>query len=58
MNEINNKFLLARDKFMTEMHLRQPRFIHKVCGSFTKKTKKECKNLKKHEIHEILGKTY
>ena len=27
MNEINN-FLLAGDKFMPEMHLRQPRFMH------------------------------
>ena len=26
MNEIVNKFLLAGDKFMPEMHLRQPRF--------------------------------
>ena len=27
MNNIINKFLLAGDKFMPEMHLRQPRFI-------------------------------
>ena len=46
MNEINNKFLLARDKFMTEMHLRQPRFIHEVCGSFTKKNKERMQKLK------------
>ena len=26
MNEIVNKFLLARDKFMPEMHLKQPGF--------------------------------
>ena len=24
MNNVNNKFLLAGDKFMPEMHLRQP----------------------------------
>ena len=27
MNEIINKFLLARDKFMPEMHLKLPGFI-------------------------------
>ena len=36
MNEIVNKFLLAGDKFMSEMHLRQPRFTYSACGAFTK----------------------
>ena len=36
MNEIINKFLLAGDKFMPEMHLRQPGFTLSLCGSFTK----------------------
>ena len=36
MNEIVNKFLLAGDKFMPEMHLRQPRFTFGACGRFTK----------------------
>ena len=36
MNEIVNKFLLVGDKFMTEMHLRQPGFIYSTCGPFTK----------------------
>ena len=36
MNEIINKFLLARDKFMPEMHLRQPGFACDPCGPFTK----------------------
>ena len=36
MNEIGNKFLLARDKFMPEMHLEQPGFTYSACGSFTK----------------------
>ena len=35
MNDIINKFLLAEDKFMPEMHLRQPGFIYSACGSFT-----------------------
>ena len=36
MNEIVNKFLLAGDKFMTEMHLRQSQFVYSACGPFTK----------------------
>ena len=36
MNEVINKFLLAGDKFMPEMHLRQPRFTYIACGPFTK----------------------
>ena len=36
MNAIVNKFLLARDKFMPEMHLRQPGFTYSACGPFTK----------------------
>ena len=36
MNKIVSKFLLARDKFMPEMHLRQPGFTYNACGPFTK----------------------
>ena len=36
MNKIVNKFLLAGDKFIPEMHLRQPRFTYSTCVSFTK----------------------
>ena len=36
MNKIVNKFLLVRDKFMPEMHLRQPQFTYSACGPFTK----------------------
>ena len=35
MNNIINKFLLAGDTFMREMHLRQPGFTYNGCGSFT-----------------------
>ena len=35
MNKIINKYLLAGDKFMPEMHLRQPGFTYSACGSFT-----------------------
>ena len=35
MNNIINKFLLAGDKVMPEMHLRQPQFVYSACGPFT-----------------------
>ena len=36
MNNVINKFLLAGDKFMPEMHLRQPQFVYSACGPFTR----------------------
>ena len=36
INNIINKFLLAGDAFMPEMHLRQPQFTYSACGTFTK----------------------
>ena len=45
MNEIVNEFLLAGDKFMPEMHLKQPGFAYSACGPFTK-NKKRIKKLK------------
>ena len=36
MNEIVNKFLLAGDKFLPEMNLKQPGFTYSACGPFTK----------------------
>ena len=36
MNESVNKFLLAGDKFMPEMHLKQPSFTHSADGPFTR----------------------
>ena len=36
MNTIINKFLLVGDKFMPEMHLKQPGFTYCACGPFTK----------------------
>ena len=36
MNEIVNKFLLVGDKFMPEMHIKQPVFTYSACGPFTK----------------------
>ena len=34
MNEIINNFLLAGDKFMLEMHLKQPGFAYSASGPF------------------------
>ena len=36
MNDIINQYLLARDKLMPEMRLKQPRFPYSECGKFTK----------------------
>ena len=52
MNNVINKFLLAGDKFMPEIHLRQPQFTYSACGPFTKHEQK-FKNLKKLVIQTI-----
>ena len=49
MNEIINKFLLVGDKFMPEMHLKQPGFTYSACGPFTK-NKERIESLCKLEI--------
>ena len=36
MNNVIKNFLLAGDKFMPEMHLRQPHFVYSACGPFTR----------------------
>ena len=36
MNEIVSKFLLAGEKYMPEMYLKQPGFTYSACGPFTK----------------------
>ena len=40
MNEIVNKFLLVGDRFMPEMHLKQPSFTYSACDPFTKNKKR------------------
>ena len=55
MNKTVNKFLLTGDKFMPEMHLRQPDlFIVHVDQLL--KIKKEFKDLKKLEIQVVFTK--
>ena len=43
MNETVNKFLLAGDKCMLEMHLRQLGLIYSACWPFYKKQRKNIK---------------
>ena len=43
MNEIVNKFLLTNDKFIPEMHLKQPGCTYSPCGPFTKKKRENWK---------------
>ena len=58
MNGIVNKLLLARDKFIPEMHLKQPGFDYSACGPFTKsreriskfKEKGDTKSIYKNEL--------
>ena len=53
MNEITNKFLLAGDKFMPEMHLRQSGFTYCACGLFTKDKKRKKKRKKTQKNQDI-----
>ena len=55
MNKIISRFLLAGDKFMPEMHLKQPGFTHSACDHLLK-IKKEFRNLKKQEIQAVFTK--
>ena len=53
MNKVVNKYLLAGDMFMPELHLRQPGFTYSACGPFTKH-RKRIQNLKKQVIKAYL----
>ena len=60
MNKIINKFLLTEDKFVQELHLKQPGLTYSDCGPFTKhleriKTFRETGNLK-HLYKDKIGK--
>ena len=55
MNKVVNKFLLASDKFMPEMHLKQPGFTYNACGPFTK-DKERIQKFKKQEIQAMYTK--
>ena len=51
-----DKFLLAEDEFMPEMHLRQPGFTYSACRPFTK-NKERIQKFKESEIQNIFAKT-
>ena len=53
MNEIINRFLLAGETFIPEMHLKQPEFKYRASALFTK-NKERIKKLKKQDIQDIL----
>ena len=53
MNKIVNNLLLAGDKFMPELHLRQPEFTYSPCGSFTKHRSKIQKFSKTGDLKHI-----
>ena len=52
MNDIINKFLLAGDKFMPEMYLKQLGFTYGSCGLFAK-NKQRIQDLRRQEIQII-----
>ena len=56
MKDIKNKFLLARDKIMPEMHLRQPDLLI-VLLDYLLKPKNEYKKINKQKIQNIFIKT-
>ena len=56
MKEIVDKFLLAGDKYMPEMHLNNLDLLIALVDHLLK-TRKEFKNLKKQDIQAIFAKT-
>ena len=58
MNEIVNKFLLAGDKFIPEMHLRKPSFTYNASGPFTRNKERIQKFKETGDSRYIYGKLY
>ena len=58
MNEIVNTLLLAGDKFIPEMHLRQPGFTYSPCGPFTKTKERIQTFIKANYIKLVLNMTW
>ena len=59
MNKIINRFSFDRDKFMPEIHLRQPRFPYSAYRTFTKnKERIQKKKIQKSlKIQNVFTKT-
>ena len=56
INEIVNKFLLAGDKFMPQMHSKQPGLTYSACEPFTKNKERIKKFKETGEIQAIFTK--
>ena len=61
MNKKTNKFFVAGDKFMPEMHLRHPGFTYSACEPFSKKKERiqnfketgDSKNIYQNELDKV-----
>ena len=51
MNKMVNKYLLGGDKFIPEMHLKQPEFTYSACGPSTKSKEKIHKFKERFKIY-------
>ena len=56
MNKIVHKFLLAGDKFMLELHLRETKFTCSACGPFTKHWERIQKYRETGDLNHIYNK--
>ena len=56
MNAIVNKFLLAAEKVMPEIHLRQLEFTYSACGPCTKNKEKNPKIYRNARLNIHLSK--
>ena len=53
MNKILSKFLLTGDKFMCEVHLKQPGFTYSACSPFSKKKERIQKFMQTRNVDYI-----
>ena len=53
MNEIFNEFLLAGDKFISVLYLRQSGFTYRTCRPFTKHREEIQNYIYKNELNEV-----
>ena len=53
MTKIVNKYLLTGDKFMSEMHFKQPGFTYNACGTFTRIKQRIQKFMKRGDTNYI-----
>ena len=56
MNQTVNKCLLAGNKFMSEIHLKQPRFTYRACGQFSRNEQRTQKLMQTGDTNNIYKK--